>query len=238
MEFPINHCTNQVGHRLINSKFPPIGIFDEVAKPEQLTAVYALQELTNPRMIAGSGNYHLLPVNEVPLNIQGCHAASAPFFHINPRGSRFADGDVGMLYLAENIETAIAETKYHQATYLNSVEGVKFDVLTMREYKVSFSGGMHDLKNADQKLYDKSDYTYSRRIGASLRVDFEKDRAQGLTLKTPTGIEYYSVRNESNICWSLFTPKFVSAMLQHRHWEYIYDPSKKAITNVLQINEN
>ena len=37
-------------HRLINSKYPTIDIFDDIASPEAFDAIYAMQAKVNPRL--------------------------------------------------------------------------------------------------------------------------------------------------------------------------------------------
>lgn len=50
-------------YRLINSKFPPIGLFDDA---EEFEALYQIQALTNPRL----QNDHL-PIRHSPSNHRG-----------------------------------------------------------------------------------------------------------------------------------------------------------------------
>lgn len=42
----------------------------------------------------------------------------AAFTHLNPSGSRLSDGKFGIHYAADSVETAIAETVFHQVRYL------------------------------------------------------------------------------------------------------------------------
>ncbi|CAK8738353.1 hypothetical protein SODG_002040 [Sodalis praecaptivus] len=42
---------DQTGYRLINSKYPPVSLFDDVADEHEFNALHALQALTNPRLI-------------------------------------------------------------------------------------------------------------------------------------------------------------------------------------------
>ena len=53
-------------YRLVNSKFPPIALFDDVASDEEFDALYALQALTNPRLQNEVGNLNLIPRSEIP----------------------------------------------------------------------------------------------------------------------------------------------------------------------------
>ena len=44
----------------------------------------------------------------------------AAFTHLNPQGSRFSDGSYGVFYCARSRDTAIAETRYHSALFLEA----------------------------------------------------------------------------------------------------------------------
>ncbi|BBC42095.1 hypothetical protein PDPE_1-02936 [Photobacterium damselae subsp. piscicida] len=83
------------GHRLINTKYPPIALFDDVASPEEFEMLYAIQALTNPRLRDEVGDICLIDPAEIPFNcLRGRSYAVAPFTHINPKG-----GDLMMDYL-------------------------------------------------------------------------------------------------------------------------------------------
>ncbi len=90
-------------YRLVNSKFPPIALFDDVANADEFDILYQVQALTNPRLQNEVGVIKLIALSEIPFGITGCSYATAPFTHLNPDGSRFGDGSFGMLYLADTI---------------------------------------------------------------------------------------------------------------------------------------
>ena len=48
-------------YRLVPSRFPPIGLFDSVASPQELEVAFALQALTNPRLRQEVGQLSLVP---------------------------------------------------------------------------------------------------------------------------------------------------------------------------------
>lgn len=73
-------------YRLINSKFPPIALFDDVATVEEFEALYTLQALTNPRLRNEVGDLGLLPVKDIPFRIRGCSYATAPLRMLTPMG--------------------------------------------------------------------------------------------------------------------------------------------------------
>src|SRR5699024_3432383 len=86
------------GYRLVNSKFPPIHLFDDVANADEFELLYELQARTNPRLLNEAGCLELIPKKDIPFGIPGCSYAIAPFTHINPNGSRFSAGQYGVLY--------------------------------------------------------------------------------------------------------------------------------------------
>jgi len=197
-------------YRLVNTKFPPTTLFDDVADKEEFESIYALQALTNPRILNELGNLSLLPLDEIPFGIKGANYATAPFTHVNPDGSRFSDGSFGILYLADTPETAIAETRYHQNNVLRNVEGLHYDTIDMRCLKVKFSAEPLDATGVNN-LYDPDDYTVSRIFGNKIK----KSGADG--------IQYLSVRNLGAICWGLMSPRFVESVIQTQHFQFVFD---------------
>jgi hypothetical protein len=51
-------------HRLIPSRYPPVGLFDEVASPEDLELLFELESWTNDRISAELGVIQNIPRNE------------------------------------------------------------------------------------------------------------------------------------------------------------------------------
>jgi hypothetical protein len=201
------------GYRLINSKYPPINLFDDVATEEEFDVAYALQALVNPRIQTEIGNLSLLSRDEIPFGIDGCSYATAPFTHVNPGGSRFSDGSYGMLYLADTPETAVAEVSYHQQTYWRNIPELKFDRFVFRELVAKFDTvGMVDATKVyeDDAIYDQESYTASHALGKALKE------------VSTVGLQFRSVRNSGATCWGLFTPKHVKRVIQTSHYEMIW----------------
>jgi hypothetical protein len=212
-DLPALRLVDQKGYRLINSKLPTIDIFDDVAGPEDFDALYALQALTNPRLAQEVGQLSYLSQSEIPWGIPGCSLAVAPFTHVNPGGSRFSPGDYGMLYLAEDMDTAIAEVTHHHQNYLANIEGLEFDCLVFRGLTCTFSADpIHDASQLGQQhpVHSPDDYSPARAIGPGLRANGSH------------GVQYLSARRPGSICWGLFTPAGVSAMMQSSHYEFIW----------------
>jgi hypothetical protein len=217
---------NQTAYRLIPSRYPPTSLFDDVANQDEFDVLYAIQEITNPRIRNEIGSLNRVPVEERPYGIRGCNYALGPFVHLNPAGSRFSNGDFGIYYAAEDVQTAIAETRYHQQCYFSGVVGLKYDRLSMRCLKTQFSANLRDIRGdiyKDNEWYIKDDYSASQKLGASLRENND------------SGIVYYSVRMENKICYALFSPILIKDVIQTTHYEYIWDGEK--ITVALETTE-
>nr|WP_276322325.1 RES family NAD+ phosphorylase [Halomonas neptunia] len=207
------------GYRLVNSKFPPIDLFDDVASAEEFAALHALQALTNPRLQNEVGNLALLPPERIPFGIRGCSYVVAPFTHVNPQGSRFSDGSFGVLYLADTLETAIAEVKHHQQVYWQNVPELHYERFVFRGLKAIFDeGGLGDALALpiDHAIYAPDDYSVSRPFGDDVRRSMD-------------GLRYHSVRKLNANCWALMTPTNVADIIQTTHLEMIWNG---AITQV------
>lgn len=103
-------------HRLIASRFPTVGLYDQVAAPEDLDVVFAIEALTNPRVRQELGQLSLVPPADRAAG-PGATLIMAAFTHLNPLGSRFSDGSWGVYYAAESLETAVAEVSHHRGHF-------------------------------------------------------------------------------------------------------------------------
>lgn len=216
----------QRSYRLINSKYPPVSVFDDVADADEFEALFELQALTNPRLKAQAGNLSLLPRRSIPFGIVGCSYAVAPFAHVNPAGSRFSDGRFGVLYLADSIQTAINEVAYHQGRYWSKVPALAYERFVFRALCCEFSDlSLTDLTGlpSQHAIYHSEDYSAARALGISLRE-------QG-----SAGVQYGSVRNNGALCWGLFSPQYVTQMVQSAHYEMIWQNGGISTINQIVI---
>ncbi len=225
--------TNQIGYRLMPSKFPPIALFEDVANHEDFEILFSLQAITNPRLRQEAGNLHCVPPEERPYGIRGCSYALGPFVHINPAGSRFSRGNFGIYYAAVDVSTAVAETRHHQEKYFSSVDGLKYDRISMRCLKTTFSALLHDIRANQYRQsdwYHSDNYQSSQSLGEALKKSGSK------------GIVYDSVRNPGHSCYGLFTPKVIVDVIQSAHYSYIWDGQKISVAmemlTVVNPNEN
>lgn len=225
---PTSERHRQEAFRLINSKFPPIDIFDDVASNEEFEALYRLQSHTNPRLLNSTGQINLVPPERRPFGIPGCNYALAPFVHLNTQGSRFSRGEYGVLYAADRMATAIAETRYHQERYLQQqLNGrLKYDRLVMRGLKLVFSAALVNIcepRVEQYGWYDPRDYSAAQALGAAAKSSGRD------------GILYESVRLRGSECYALFSPDLVHSVVQTAHYEYLWDGA--SISAVIELSQ-
>lgn len=201
--------------RIIASRHPPIDLFERVALGESAIsdALIAVEQLTNPRLRDEIGEIALVPP-ERRVSGPGATYVMAPFTHINPRGSRFADGTFGAYYAAANLQTAIAETVYHFENFArDSADPPRSE--DMRVLVGAFDAVIEDLSAQPEplrtQLLDPVSYSASQPWGRALRD------------QTIDGIFYPSVRRPGGQCVVAFWPDVPAIPVQERHLQYHWD---------------
>lgn len=200
--------------RIIPSRFPPIQLFERVADPDDLEAVFELDALTNPRIRDAVGQLELVPPED-RISGPGTTVIMAAFTHLNPTGSRFSDGTYGVFNAANSLDTAIAETSHHRERFLNATGQGRLE-LDMRVYPVDLDGDLHDLRG---------------QMAGSQAVDHDDQYAAGQTLARTlreagsNGIVYHSVRRRGGECIAVFRPRILSNARQERHLCYVWNGS-------------
>jgi len=202
-------------YRIIPSRFPPINLFEEVADPADLEAIYAIEALTNDRLRQEVGDIDLVPVED-RVSGPGTSPIMAAFAHLNSDGDRFTDGSFGVFYASPSVETAVAETKYHRAKFMLATKEPAQE-LDMRVYAVDLEADLHDIREmreTHEAYYDPVSYGESQKLAVELRK------------AGSNGIVYGSVRHEDGECAAVFRPKLLSNCRQERHLCYVWDGSE------------
>ena len=195
-------------HRVVPSRFPPLGLFDRVADPKDLDAVYALEAMTNDRMRDEAGNLQLVAPTE-RISGPGTTPIMAAFTHVNPLGSRFSDGTYGVYYCARELDTALAEVRFHQQRFLRwTHEGPMR--LQMRLYLSDLDARLVDARRLAD-VHAPADYSSSQAFARPLR-------AAGRD-----GVLYRSVRHAGGTCAAVFRPKVLAPCRQGAHYAFHYD---------------
>jgi hypothetical protein len=200
--------------RIIATRFPPIDLYERISPdPKVWEALIEAEMLVNPRLRDEIGEISLVP-REERISGEGASWVMAAFTHVNPKGSRFADGTYGVYYAADVLTTAIAETAWHFGRLAaDSGDGPRYE--DMRVLRGDIDGELVDLERADaafrDPLLDPNSYVASQAFGRALR---EEGR---------DGIHYGSVRRSGGRCVALFRPKAarppVQAGVVKYHWD-------------------
>lgn len=209
--------------RVVSSRFPAIGLFDRVANPADLEAVYYIESLTNPRLREEIGELSLVAPEE-RVSGPGTTPIMAAFTHLNPRGSRFSDGGYGVYYAARALETAIRETVYHRERFMRDSNEPPM-TLEMRVYHADLDARFHDIRTSRRRhaeWYDPDRYSASQKLGRTLRE------------AGSWGIYYQSVRHEGGACAAVFRPKAISPVRQGAHLGYVWDGQRIATVRELR----
>jgi hypothetical protein len=201
-------------YRIIPSRFPPINLFERVTDPADLETVLDIESMTNDRLRNEVGSLNLVPPED-RISGPGTSPIMAAFTHLPPYGSRFTDGSFGVFYAGRTLETAIAETKYHQEAFLRATSEPRIE-LDMRVYAVDLDAVLHDIRGMRDTMlgiYDPSSYTASQALAIEIRNSGS------------SGFAYDSVRKPGGECVAIFKPRVLSNCRQERHLTYVWDGS-------------
>jgi hypothetical protein len=194
-------------HRLIPSRFPPIGLFDSVATAADLRAVMELAGWTNDRLVAE--RIGRLPEREWVYGRPNASIVMASFLHVAPTGMRFNSADLGAWYAAADLSTAAAEVGHHlrREAIARSVAEMR---RTYRAYAARLIGDYLDIRGAQAAMpdiYAPDRYDASQRLGESVR-------ASG-----GAGIVYDSVRRRGGTSVVAHRPLNILDVTQADHFE-------------------
>jgi hypothetical protein len=207
-------------YRIIPSRFPPVGLYDRVADAADLDAVFAVENLTNPRLRHEAGDISLVPPVD-RISGEGATPIMAAFTFLNPEGSRFSDGSYGVYYAGRSLDTSLAESRHHRERFLSRTQEDPIE-LDMRCYLAQLSGELHDVRGRTDitGLYDPDDYAVGQVLGRELKA------------LEAWGVVYDSVRDPGGQCVGVFRPPILSACIQGPHFGYRWDG--KRITGIVE----
>lgn len=193
-------------HRLIPSRFPPVGLFDTVARAADLEAVMELAGWTNDRLVVA--RLRRLPAHEWVYGRPNASIVMAAFLHAAPEGGRFNGPELGAWYASAALPTAIIEVAHHLRREAVA-RGVAEMAREFREYRAHLAGAYLDLRGAQTRLpevYDPASYAAGQVLG-------ERVRAEG-----GAGIVYDSVRHAGGVNAVAHRPRNVRDVVQAEHF--------------------
>lgn len=210
-------------YRLINSSFPPVGVFEDTLDPDDLEMAFAIEAMTNDRLREEAGILQRVAPGD-RVSGPGSTAVMAAFTHIgNP--SRFSDGTYGVYYCASSVDAAIAETKFHQERFLAATREANVEI-TMRAYVNKVVKPLLDVRHMSE-LHQPDIASYG------VTQVFAREQRNGTTW----GLLYRSVRLEGHDCVAAFRPQAVSLPVQGPHFRYVWDAKSGCITHVMELTE-
>jgi hypothetical protein len=197
------------GGRLLPACYQAADFFEQIPGMAEKTIQDALLRLASLSSVVGPSSIDLLDPAKI---LFGPGAGWINFAFLRPRPGRFSTTRWGAFYLADGLETAIAEVRHHlQARLAREGIGAPLD-LDYRALRVQVQGEFHDLRTRPAgrepwaSLLDPDSYSASQAF--SLRA-----REAGCT-----GLVYPSVRRLEGCCAAVFDPNALRAC---RHDTYL-----------------
>jgi hypothetical protein len=210
--------------RVIPSRYPTIHLFERIAEPADWEALYWIESLTNPRLRDEIGDIELVPREERAFG-PGGSVIMAPFTHLDPAGSRFADGTFGAFYAAAQLATSVAETTYHREVFLRATQEGPMEI-DMRSYLADVAAQFHDIRGKRVQMpnvYDPDNYVSSQAFGRQLK------------LSGSNGIVFDSVRHPGGQCLAIYRPRLIQNLRQGVHLRYVWDGNR--ISRIYEIRQ-
>jgi RES domain-containing protein len=202
--------------RLINSAFPPIDLFEDIADPADWGLLARAEGRTNPRIADTIGQIDLVPIKRRVAG-PGASYVMAPFVHCSPdRPGRFHDGHFGAFYAANDFATAVAETVHHVAQFLAATAQEPGWLAEMRELIGTIDRPLIDIRGGGghDDLLTPNDYHASQAFALVQRT------------ADADGVVYPSVRQPGGECFAAFWPDVMQVPTQGRHLRYHWNGTR------------
>lgn len=207
----VSHVRWKKQYRIIPSKFPPINFFEGLVDPNLMAAAFEVEAMTNSRLRAEVGDISLVKAED-RVSGPGSSVVMAAFTHIG-RPTRFSDGQFGVYYAAQALETAVKETIFHRQRFMRYTHEHPGD-LDMRVYVGRIQKPLVDIRMAEYKYLHEPDlgqYPVSQAFGAEIRA------------ASHWGIVYNSVRHPGGFNIAALRPPAVSVPVQGPQLIYRWD---------------
>ena len=210
--------------RLVPSRYPAVGILDQIASPGDLDSIIELETWTNDRISTELGTLHRLPKEEWVMGEPMSSVIMAAFCHPRAEGGRFNGPDRGAWYAGRSQATAHAEVIYHRTRELEEV-GI-FDAYTqVRAYLANFHSYFVDIRQPRpeyEPLLDPGSYAASQSF------------ARQLLQSGANGVVYPSVRDPEGECIVCFRPKLIKNVRMGPHFEYRWNGQRSPTIRRIQ----
>lgn len=203
-------------YRLVPSKYPPIALFEGCVDAELLDELFAIEALTNDRLLEEAGVLSLVRPEDRIVG-PGSSPVMAAFTH--PSEGRFTDSHFGAYYAANSLDTAFAETRHSRARFMRYTREEPGEI-DMRAYIGEICKPMLDVRGPEfSDLHDPDDWGHGQQF------------ARNASRNGDWGIVYNSVRKAGGECIAALRPPAVSIPRQGPHYSYVWDGNE--ITNII-----
>jgi RES domain-containing protein len=211
----------ETSYRIVAARVPRVAIFEEIARPEDLDNVLAIEAITNDRLREAAEAISLVPAADRVFG-PGASFIMAPFAYVRP--GRFSpDGVLGVYYAGDTLATAIAETAYHRARfYADTHERPLVAEQRVIEAAIAATVALVAAESNRAALLDPDSYTASFAFGAAAR-------SSGLD-----GVVYPSVRRPEGTCAGIFRPRCITDARTTRYLGYRWNGTE--IDDVFEIS--
>jgi hypothetical protein len=191
-------------YRLIPSRFPPVSLYERVAREEAWVAVTAIEDLTNPRVQARQLLTGVAQVNEASPKLQNWN--HAPFTYLNPEGTWLLSPLFGAMDLSDCLQTALAISVRKRELFLSRTEEPPLD-LDMRVLGTRVQGQFADLRALEPTLTQ----TERWQIGEELL----NAGANGALFMCPV--------RPAGTCVAIFSGDVLERSVQAEHFRFVWD---------------
>ncbi len=187
----------ETSYRIVAARVPRVAIFEEIARPEDLDNVLAIEAITNDRLREAAEAIRLVPAADRVVG-PGASFIMAPFAYVRP--GRFSpNGMLGVYYAGDTLATAIAETTYHRAQfYADTNERPLLAEQRVIEATIGATVAVAAAELNRAALLDPDSYGASFVFGSVAH-------AAGLD-----GVVYPSVRRRDGTCVGIFRPRCIT----------------------------
>jgi hypothetical protein len=207
---PVTRIRWSHAYRIINSRYPPIDVFERVADPGDWDALFRIEALTNPRVREEWGEIALVPPGQ-RVSGPGASWLMAAFTHIG-HPTRFSDGSYGIYYAGRKLDTAVRETAFHFGVFFANTREPRGTELELRVLvSQRLNQRFHDVRAGHAELHRPDDYRPSQTFARPLR-----DAGSN-------GLVYRSVRHPGGVGLAVFRPKAIPRPQQGAHLRYHFD---------------
>lgn len=196
-------------YRVVNSRFPPIDLFERIANPEDWDSLIAVETLTNPRVRQEVGEISLVPPEE-RVSGPGASWLMAPFTHVG-WPSRFTDGTWGVYYCARALATAVHEKAHHVGLFFASTQEPIGTAMELRALVAAIDARFDDVRRGFDDVHDPNDYGAGQLLARELRSSGSN------------GIVYRSVRHPGGDCLAAFRPKAIQRPISGANLRFHFD---------------